>query len=111
MSCAYTATASVTVVRERHWAVGWVEWIAIHQDDTETLARASAIAERLARGESVALVSDAGTPLISDPCFKLVREVSAAGHAVYALPGQGAQCAATGPAHHRGRTGGDPQAG
>jgi len=38
----------VTVVRERHWAVGWVEWIAIHQDDTDTLARASAIAERLA---------------------------------------------------------------
>ena len=43
--------------------------------------------ERLAEGASIALVSDAGTPLISDPGFKLVREVCAAGHAVMALPG------------------------
>jgi 16S rRNA (cytidine1402-2'-O)-methyltransferase len=41
----------------------------------------------LAQGGSVALVSDAGTPLISDPGYKLVREASAAGHAVNALPG------------------------
>ncbi|WP_424628782.1 16S rRNA (cytidine(1402)-2'-O)-methyltransferase [Bradyrhizobium sp. SYSU BS000235] len=45
------------------------------------------ILERLAQGASIALVSDAGTPLISDPGFKLVREVSAAGLAVTALPG------------------------
>src|SRR6185369_6612226 len=45
------------------------------------------ILERLSQGGSVALVSDAGTPLISDPGFKLVREVCAAGHAVQALPG------------------------
>jgi len=45
------------------------------------------ILERLAQGASIALVSDAGTPLISDPGFKLVREVSAAGHRVIALPG------------------------
>src|ERR1700753_2419175 len=43
--------------------------------------------ERLAQGASIALVSDAGTPLISDPGFKLVREVCAAGFAVTALPG------------------------
>src|SRR3982075_3764809 len=43
--------------------------------------------ERLAQGASIALVSDAGTPLISDPGFKLVREVCAAGHPVIALPG------------------------
>ncbi|EKS34717.1 16S rRNA (cytidine(1402)-2'-O)-methyltransferase [Afipia broomeae] len=45
------------------------------------------ILDALARGSSIALVSDAGTPLISDPGFKLVREVSAAGFAVIALPG------------------------
>src|SRR5213078_3356793 len=45
------------------------------------------ILERLAQGASIALVSDAGTPLISDPGFKLVREACAAGHAVIALPG------------------------
>jgi 16S rRNA (cytidine1402-2'-O)-methyltransferase len=43
--------------------------------------------QRLAEGASVALVSDAGTPLISDPGFKLVRETCAAGFAVTALPG------------------------
>lgn len=41
----------------------------------------------LAQGGSIALVSDAGTPLISDPGYKLVREACAAGHVVNALPG------------------------
>lgn len=45
------------------------------------------ILEKLAQGAAVALVSDAGTPLISDPGFKLVREACAAGHAVIAVPG------------------------
>ena len=45
------------------------------------------ILEKLAQGASIALVSDAGTPLISDPGFKLVREVCAAGHNVVAVPG------------------------
>jgi 16S rRNA (cytidine1402-2'-O)-methyltransferase len=45
------------------------------------------ILERLAQGAAIALVSDAGTPLISDPGFKLVREACAAGHTVTALPG------------------------
>jgi hypothetical protein len=38
---------TVQVVRERHWAVGWVEWIAIHQDDALALALASDIADKL----------------------------------------------------------------
>src|SRR5260370_4126001 len=52
------------------------------------------ILERLAQGAYIALVSDAGTPLISDPGFKLVREVCAAGHQVIALPGPSSVLAA-----------------
>jgi 16S rRNA (cytidine1402-2'-O)-methyltransferase len=52
------------------------------------------ILQWLAEGLAIALVSDAGTPLISDPGFKLVREVSAAGHAVIALPGASSVLAA-----------------
>lgn len=50
--------------------------------------------ERLALGASIALVSDAGTPLVSDPGFKLVREVCAAGFFVTALPGPSSVLAA-----------------
>lgn len=48
----------------------------------------------LAEGAVVALVSDAGTPLISDPGFKLVRDVTAAGQPVIALPGPSSVLAA-----------------
>jgi 16S rRNA (cytidine1402-2'-O)-methyltransferase len=64
-----------------------------YHEHNAALARPK-ILERLAQGASIALVSDAGTPLISDPGFKLVREACAAGHAVIALPGASSVLAA-----------------
>ncbi len=52
------------------------------------------ILERLDAGERVALVSDAGTPMVSDPGYRLAREAIAAGHAVIPIPGASAALAA-----------------
>jgi 16S rRNA (cytidine1402-2'-O)-methyltransferase len=49
---------------------------------------------RLCEGQAIALVSDAGTPLISDPGYRLVREARAAGFAVTSLPGASSVLAA-----------------
>ena len=48
---------------------------------------AAGIVERLKAGQTIALISDAGTPGISDPGFYLVREAVAAGVEVQTLPG------------------------
>jgi 16S rRNA (cytidine1402-2'-O)-methyltransferase len=56
--------------------------------------RARELVERMSGGETVALVSDAGMPLISDPGFVLVRECVAAGLPVEVLPGPSAAIAA-----------------
>ena len=53
-------------------------------------ARARELVERMRGGKVVALVSDAGMPLVSDPGFVLVREAVAAGLAVEVLPGPSA---------------------
>lgn len=52
------------------------------------------ILDRLSRGEAIALISDAGTPLVSDPGFKLVREAQDAGYMVTTLPGASSVLAA-----------------
>jgi len=52
------------------------------------------LAEAVLAGRSVALVSDAGTPLVSDPGYRLVEEVVAAGGAVVPIPGPSALLAA-----------------
>ncbi|MGR2737653.1 16S rRNA (cytidine(1402)-2'-O)-methyltransferase [Billgrantia sp. Q4P2] len=57
-------------------------------------ARVEQLDERLRRGESIALVSDAGTPLISDPGFVLVRELRMRGRRIVPVPGACALVAA-----------------
>ena len=56
-----------------------------HEHNAESMR--PAIMARLTHGETIALVSDAGTPLISDPGYKLVRKTIASGIHVSALPG------------------------
>jgi len=57
-------------------------------------ARATQLVERMLAGDVVALVSDAGTPLVSDPGFVLVRACVAAGLAIEVLPGPSAAMSA-----------------
>ena len=65
---------------------------SLHQHNEH--ARVQAIVERLGWGGSIALVSDAGTPAVSDPGALLVRAVRAAGFAVVPVPGANAAVAA-----------------
>ena len=66
--------------------------IALHDHNEEAIA--DKVVARLLGGESLALVSDAGTPLVSDPGFKLVRAARAAGVRVSPIPGACAAIAA-----------------
>ena len=67
--------------------------LLVANEHTE-LARVPAVIERLARGESVALVSDAGMPAVSDPGQRLVAAVVDAGYEVDVIPGPTAMTAA-----------------
>ncbi|HEX7113344.1 MAG TPA: 16S rRNA (cytidine(1402)-2'-O)-methyltransferase, partial [Mizugakiibacter sp.] len=65
---------------------------ALHEhNEREAVA---ALLARLAAGDSIALVSDAGTPLVSDPGYRLVRAARAAGFRVSPVPGACAAIAA-----------------
>ncbi|MDI5936233.1 16S rRNA (cytidine(1402)-2'-O)-methyltransferase [Halomonas sp. M4R5S39] len=69
-----------------------VPMLSLHEHNEA--ARVAQLDARLAAGESIALVSDAGTPLISDPGFVLVRELRARGRRIVPLPGPCALVAA-----------------
>jgi len=67
-------------------------WVALHDhNEARTVER---LIEALAAGDSVALVSDAGTPLISDPGYRLVSQAHAVGIPVSTVPGPCAAIAA-----------------
>ena len=69
-----------------------VPMLSLHEHNEA--ARVEQLDRRLLGGESIALVSDAGTPLISDPGFVLVRELRARGRRIVPVPGACALVAA-----------------
>jgi len=71
----------------RHHEIG-TRAVSYHDHNEESRSRE--LIERLRSGEDVALVSDAGTPLVSDPGYRLVRAAIDAGIAVTSLPGASA---------------------
>jgi 16S rRNA (cytidine1402-2'-O)-methyltransferase len=81
----------VTAVLLRHFGID-ARLLAYHDHNAER--QRPKLIEALDQGKAVALVSDAGTPLVSDPGYRLVTEVQAAGHAVVPIPGASAVMAA-----------------
>ena len=69
--------------------------LAYHEHNAERMR--PKILARLRAGESLALISDAGTPLVSDPGYKLVQAVIEEGLALTTIPGPSAALAALGP--------------
>ena len=67
-------------------------YLSLHEHNERQ--RAEAIVARLASGDAIALVSDAGTPLLADPGARLVAAVREAGFPVVAVPGPSALLAA-----------------
>ena len=74
-----------------HFGIG-TPLVALHEHNEDAIAER--MVARLLAGESLALVSDAGTPLVSDPGFRLVRAARAAGIPVSPVPGASALIAA-----------------
>lgn len=82
----------VTAKLLRVYGITAAQWFPYHEHNAEKMR--PKLMERLHAGAVVALVSDAGTPLVSDPGYKLVREAIAGGIAVHAVPGPSAAIAA-----------------
>ncbi|KAA3624520.1 MAG: 16S rRNA (cytidine(1402)-2'-O)-methyltransferase, partial [Proteobacteria bacterium] len=80
-----------TSILLRHLAINR-ELVSLHEHNESR--RAPSLVERMERGDSVALVSDAGTPLVSDPGFRLVALAHEAGIRVSPVPGPSALLAA-----------------
>lgn len=80
------------VARKLLDAYGLKPKLAAYHDHSGEAGRADILAA-LEAGERVALVSDAGTPLVSDPGFKLARAAIEAGHRIYPIPGASAALA------------------
>lgn len=78
---------------QKLWENGNSPELISYHDHNET-AKAEALAERLLRGESGALICDAGTPGMSDPGFRLVRACRKRGIKVSCIPGPNAAVAA-----------------
>ena len=76
----------------RHLGIDGKALLAVHEHNER--AAAAAVLERLGAGQRVALVSDAGTPAVSDPGAALVAAVRAAGHRVVPIPGASSAVAA-----------------
>jgi 16S rRNA (cytidine1402-2'-O)-methyltransferase len=74
-----------------HYAIS-TPMLACHEHNEASVAKK--IIEHLRAGRSVALISDAGTPLINDPGYRLVREVRKAGFSVTPVPGVSSPIAA-----------------
>jgi 16S rRNA (cytidine1402-2'-O)-methyltransferase len=83
-------TRRTRVLLDRYGAGG--ELVPYHEHNEDR--RAGELVERMRAGTTVALVSDAGMPLVSDPGYVLVRACVAAGVAVEVLPGPSAALAA-----------------
>lgn len=77
--------------------------LALHEHNER--AGAAQVAARLAAGERIAYISDAGTPAVSDPGAVLVQAVAAAGHRVMPLPGASSAVAALSVAGDAGAEG------
>lgn len=77
------------VARKLLDAYGLKPRLSAYHDHSNEAAR-DEILVALGRGEKIALISDAGTPLVSDPGFKLARAVIEAGHRVFPIPGASA---------------------